>query len=485
MPGWKLDRLFLACSLVCLITGHSVAQAVGGDTTSHTLELPGYWGHLNYTITGARLTLKGAKDEGFIGFRTYEGQISGTTLTITGTGVSDNPSPAGQESGFNYQLRAKVTVGSETREFFYPAQADEKLNKSYSLTLPVKPGASGNFEISLIYKNAYYGDRGWRVTGTFLPLALVPVAVPPKPASTPAAPSTATPEPEPPRVTVKLKCRGRFGLPPVSAEVSGTPRSDSEWTLHESDWVKTGEEACSLEFSDGSVLYLDRGSKIHISNEPFEGKPYKPGLLKLMAGKIFGKTPHDRRSSASPDRVITTGHGVVLIKGTTYAVETSGLATTLFVLEGQVQFRSPGSAETVLVKTGESLSVTDQGLGSTTTFDVDKAQARWDVILGRFRQTEPAESTVPVVDLGNVFRRAVSLAPPKIPAMARAVGITNESVIVEVFVDPEGNVTAAKAIAGHPLLRSAAEDAARLARFTPLIRNGKAVPFKGTITYAF
>lgn len=484
MSDWKLGRLFLACAMALAITGQAVAQ-VGGDPTSHTLELPGYWGHLNYTITGARMNLKGAQDEGFIGFRTYEGVITGTTLTIAGTGVSDNPSPAGPESGFNYQLRAKVTVGGETREFFYPAQADEKINKSYSLTLPVKPGASGSFEIGLIYKNAYYGDRGWRVSGTFLPQAPAAVAPPAKPVPTPAPVSRATPEPEQPRVTVKLKCRGRFGQSPLSAVVSGTRVSDSEWTLHEDDFVTTGEEACSLEFSDGSILYLDRGSKVNISNEPFEGKPYKPGLLKLLAGKIFGKTPPDGPSTASPQRVIITGHGVVLIKGTTYSVETSGLATTLFVLEGQVQFQLPKSTETVLVKTGESVSATDEGFGSTVDFDVNKAQTRWDAILGRFRQTEPAEPAVSVLDLGNVFRRAVSIPPPKIPLMARELRLSNEQVLVEVYVDREGAVTAAKAIAGHHLLRSSGEDAARQAKFTPLIRNGKAVPYKGTITYAF
>lgn len=139
-----------------------------GDSVSETLELPGYWGHLKYTVTGARLTLKGGQDKGFIGYRTYEGAITGSTLTIAGTGVSDNPSPGGPDSGFNYRLAAKVTVGDQTRQYVYPAQVGEKLNRSFSLTLPVKPGAGGSFEITLLYLNANYGDRGWRVSGSFI-----------------------------------------------------------------------------------------------------------------------------------------------------------------------------------------------------------------------------------------------------------------------------------------------------------------------------
>jgi TonB family protein len=55
---------------------------------------------------------------------------------------------------------------------------------------------------------------------------------------------------------------------------------------------------------------------------------------------------------------------------------------------------------------------------------------------------------------------AVSLPRPVYPAIARQMGASGQ-VRVQVSVDGNGNVVAARALSGHPLLRSAAESAAR------------------------
>ena len=55
---------------------------------------------------------------------------------------------------------------------------------------------------------------------------------------------------------------------------------------------------------------------------------------------------------------------------------------------------------------------------------------------------------------------AVSLPPPIYPAMAKQIGVSGQ-VRVQVSVDGSGNVVSARAVTGHPLLRSAAESAAR------------------------
>ncbi len=58
-------------------------------------------------------------------------------------------------------------------------------------------------------------------------------------------------------------------------------------------------------------------------------------------------------------------------------------------------------------------------------------------------------------------------------------------VVVQVTVDESGNVMAAKAVSGHPLLQAAAVAAARQARFTPTLLSGKPVKISGMITYDF
>ena len=55
---------------------------------------------------------------------------------------------------------------------------------------------------------------------------------------------------------------------------------------------------------------------------------------------------------------------------------------------------------------------------------------------------------------------AVTLPRPIYPPMAKQIGASGE-VRVQVAVDASGNVVSARAISGHPLLRSAAESAAR------------------------
>lgn len=58
-------------------------------------------------------------------------------------------------------------------------------------------------------------------------------------------------------------------------------------------------------------------------------------------------------------------------------------------------------------------------------------------------------------------------------------------VVVEIEVDEKGNVTAARAISGHQMLRSAAEDAASKSKFKPAMFDNQPIKGKGSITYNF
>ena len=85
---------------------------------------------------------------------------------------------------------------------------------------------------------------------------------------------------------------------------------------------------------------------------------------------------------------------------------------------------------------------------------------------------------------GVLNGKAQNLPAPEFPAAAKAVNASG-TVNVQVTIDEDGNVTSANAVSGHPLLRSAAVDAARQAKFTPTQLSGQAVKVTGVIVYNF
>jgi len=86
--------------------------------------------------------------------------------------------------------------------------------------------------------------------------------------------------------------------------------------------------------------------------------------------------------------------------------------------------------------------------------------------------------------VGILNGKALSLPKPEYPAAAKAVRAEG-TVSVQVTIDEHGNVISAAAVSGHPLLRSAAESAARLATFAPTTLSGTAVRVSGILTYNF
>lgn len=92
---------------------------------------------------------------------------------------------------------------------------------------------------------------------------------------------------------------------------------------------------------------------------------------------------------------------------------------------------------------------------------------------------------VPKQISGGVLNgKAINLPKPPYPPAARAVRASG-AVSVQVLVDEKGNVVTASAVSGHPLLRQAAVQAARSAKFNPTLLSGQAVKVSGVITYNF
>jgi TonB family protein len=88
------------------------------------------------------------------------------------------------------------------------------------------------------------------------------------------------------------------------------------------------------------------------------------------------------------------------------------------------------------------------------------------------------------VTLGVINGKATSLPKPRYPATARAMNAKG-AVRVRVLIDENGRVVSANAVAGHILLRNAAETAARDARFAPTLLSGEPVKVSGVIIYNF
>ncbi len=100
-------------------------------------------------------------------------------------------------------------------------------------------------------------------------------------------------------------------------------------------------------------------------------------------------------------------------------------------------------------------------------------------------ETPKSVSQNPKSISGGVLNgKARILVKPEYPAAARAVKAAG-AVNVQVTIDEQGNVISASAISGHPLLRQAAEKAARESSFAATTLQGQPVKVTGIIVYDF
>jgi TonB family protein len=98
--------------------------------------------------------------------------------------------------------------------------------------------------------------------------------------------------------------------------------------------------------------------------------------------------------------------------------------------------------------------------------------------------TPAARPGVKTISGGMLNGKATTLPSPVYPAAAKAARAEG-SVVVFITVDENGNVSAASASSGHPLLRKAAEDAALKATFPPAQAGGAPVKVSGMLTFSF
>lgn len=98
-------------------------------------------------------------------------------------------------------------------------------------------------------------------------------------------------------------------------------------------------------------------------------------------------------------------------------------------------------------------------------------------------QTPIPSSRIPVPDING---RAITLVKPAFPESAVTVGADGSTLFVKVVVNGNGDVISATcAVSCHPLLKDAAEYAALTSKFRPLMRDGIAIEYEGTLLYNY
>jgi len=88
------------------------------------------------------------------------------------------------------------------------------------------------------------------------------------------------------------------------------------------------------------------------------------------------------------------------------------------------------------------------------------------------------------VSEGVLLANAITKVVPIYPSIARQINASGE-VKVQITIGEDGKVLEAVAVSGPPLLRKAAEDAARKWGFEPAKFNGRPIQSQGTLTFLF
>jgi len=159
----------------------------------------------------------------------------------------------------------------------------------------------------------------------------------------------------------------------------------------------------------------------------------------------------------------------------------------IFVELKPEQLTKIANAKKVEIQLGISkFGFTDEYLSTTRDFNsrlIPGSKSGADSNAQQSASTQSGNSGAPI-DAGVVNGIAIDLPRPEYSSMARGARASG-SVNVLVTIDETGKVIAARAITGHPMLREAAEAAARKARFKPTMISGQPVQVTGIIVYNF
>lgn len=123
--------------------------------------------------------------------------------------------------------------------------------------------------------------------------------------------------------------------------------------------------------------------------------------------------------------------------------------------------------------------------GSSNSAGGNPNSVRVDIGEAPPERVAPTPQPPKVLKISQVLNgRALQLPKPPYPQLAVTARVSGV-VTVQVLIDESGRVMSAQAISGHSLLRAAAAQAARQARFSPTVLGDQPVKVSGVITYNF
>ncbi|HEX8495290.1 MAG TPA: energy transducer TonB [Pyrinomonadaceae bacterium] len=159
--------------------------------------------------------------------------------------------------------------------------------------------------------------------------------------------------------------------------------------------------------------------------------------------------------------------------------------------EGSLQIKPP-MAKPAMIKPpmGNSQNANSGGVKSSRRRrrTTRRRRARPRTVATSSQQFDNESVSVPMptkpISGGVLNGKAITLPKPAYPAIAKSANASG-LVVVQVTIDEMGDVIEARATSGHELLREAAVEAARQAKFTPTKLSGQPVKVSGSITYNF
>lgn len=261
-----------------------------------------------------------------------------------------------------------------------------------------------------------------------------------------------------------------------------------------------------------TVLGSGADATLHLSGppptQPASGPPPAPQSTMTSvgfqpAGGVSSGPQVPAERSGHPSRGLLWVVIALIIGG-------SGIAIALIVMRGRQQDSALVSKSGTLVPSPtptingiESASPTIESKGAANAANTGQVNRPTEKATPLPKATPPAKPTPAKVDVkeeqpsapsrppphapisGGVMNgKAVRLVQPSYPPIARAAHASG-TVTVQVLVDESGNVIAAHAMSGHPLLQPSAVAAARASKFSPTKLSGEPVRVNGVVVYNF
>jgi TonB family protein len=231
--------------------------------------------------------------------------------------------------------------------------------------------------------------------------------------------------------------------------------------------------------SIGFILVIVAVSLISSNAQNQPQKVIKGGILNGKATSLpRPEYPAEARAAALEGNVIVD-----------VEIDESGLVTSAANSQFISKGKTPDAGETTEVSPAESAlrqaaeRAALEARFSPTSIDGVPVKITGKLVYS-FTLGPVPELTSSLLNGGVLNGKATSLPSPVYPEAAKAVRAAG-IVVVKVTIDESGDVIAASAVSGHPLLRSAAVDAARNAKFPPTLINGQSVKVFGLVTYEF